>query len=425
MHYLLRHRDIPELDQLSVYRDHGGYEGLRRAVAHDSQWVRDEVSRAGLRGRGGAGFPTGRKWSFLDQSAPARYMVVNADEAEPGTFKDRELIEHNPHQVLEGTLIAAYALNAAEAFIFVRGELLSGYESLLRACGEAVHAGYLGPYIFGSSLSVTLRVFRSAGAYICGEETALLESLEGKRGQPRIKPPFPAQVGLYGAPTVVNNAETVANLPQIMVHGADWYRQYGTKDSPGLKIFSVSGRVARPGNYELPLATSLETLLYDLAGGPLPGHTFKAVIPGGSSVPLLVPDSFSVPLDYESLAQAGSMLGSGGVMVLDDTVCIVRAAARLLKFYRTESCGKCTPCREGTYWMAGILERIESGSGTYADLDRLPDIADNVSGNCLCPLGDASLPFMLSAMKHFRAEFIQHIEEHRCPMAAGLASSAW
>jgi len=215
----------------------------------------------------------------------------------------------------------------------------------------------------------------------------------------------------------------VANLPQIMVHGADWHRQYGTKDSPGLKIFSVSGRVLRPGNYELPLATSLETLLYDLAGGPLPGHTFKAVIPGGSSVPLLVPNSFSVPLDYESLAQAGSMLGSGGVMVLDDTVCIVRAAARLLKFYRTESCGKCTPCREGTYWMAGILERIERGSGTYADLDRLPDIADNVSGNCLCPLGDASLPFMLSAMKHFRAEFIQHVEEHRCPMAASLVSS--
>ncbi len=302
--------------------------------------------------------------------------------------------------------------------------MLSGYESLLRARDEAAQAGYLGTRIFGSSFSVTLRVFRSAGAYICGEETALLESLEGKRGHPRIKPPFPAQVGLYGAPTVVNNAETVANLPQIMVHGADWYRQYGTQDSPGLKIFSVSGRIARPGNYELPLATSLETLLYDLAGGPLPGHTVKAVIPGGSSVPLLVPDSFSVPLDYESLAKAGSMLGSGGVMVLDDTVCIVRAAARLLKFYRTESCGKCTPCREGTYWMAGILERIESGAGTYADLDRLPDIADNVSGNCLCPLGDASLPFMLSAMKHFRAEFIQHIEEHRCPMAASLASSA-
>ncbi|NMP23675.1 NADH-quinone oxidoreductase subunit NuoF [Sulfobacillus harzensis] len=423
MHYLLRHRDIPNLDQLSVYRDHGGYDGLRQAVSQDAERVLDEVSRSGLRGRGGAGFPTGRKWSFLDRSAPTRYLV-GADEAEPGTFKDRELIEHNPHQVIEGALIAAYALKAEDAFIFVRGELLNGYESLLRARDEAKQAGYIGPTIFGSSFSVNLRVFRSAGAYICGEETALLESLEGKRGHPRVKPPFPALVGLYGAPTVVNNAETVANLPQIMIHGADWYRQYGTPDSPGLKIFSVSGRIARPGNYELPLATPLDTLLQEFAGGPLPGHAFKAVIPGGSSVPLLVPDNFSVPLDYESLAKAGSMLGSGGVMVLDDTVCMVRAAARLLKFYRTESCGKCTPCREGTYWMTAILERIESGAGTYDDLDRLPDIADNVSGKCLCPLGDASLPFMLSAMKYFRSEFIQHIEEHGCPMAPVLPTSA-
>lgn len=416
MQFLLRHRDIANLEKLSVYCAHGGYEGLRRAVSRESQWVRDEVARSGLRGRGGAGFATGRKWSFLDQSVETRYMVVNADEAEPGTFKDRELIEHNPHQVIEGALIAAYALNAQEAYIFVRGELLTGYESLLRARDQAARAGYIGPHIFDSSFSVTLRVFRSAGAYICGEETALLESLEGKRGHPRIKPPFPAQVGLYGAPTVVNNAETVANLPQIMSRGANWYRQYGTPDSSGIKIFSVSGRVVRPGNYELPLGAPLSTLLYELAGGPLPGHTFKAVIPGGSSVPLLVPDSFSVPLAYESLIQAGSMLGSGGVMVLDDTVCMVWAAARLLKFYRAESCGKCTPCREGTYWMTAILEKIENGAGTPADLERLPDIADNVNGNCLCPLGDASLPFMLSAMKHFRSEFIQHIEEHRCPM---------
>ncbi|MDA8205852.1 MAG: NADH-quinone oxidoreductase subunit NuoF [Thermaerobacter sp.] len=424
MHYLLRHRDVPGMDSLRVYLNQQGYQGLRRALSMDPTAVLDEVSRSGLRGRGGAGFPTGRKWSFLDQSQPVRYLVVNADEAEPGTFKDRELIEHNPHQVIEGALIAAYALNAAEAFIFVRGELLQGYESLLRARNEARQAGYIGNHILGSAFSINLSVFRSAGAYICGEETALLESLEGKRGQPRIKPPFPAQVGLYGKPTVVNNAETMANLPVILVNGGDWYRSYGTSDSPGIKIFSVSGRIARPDNYEVPLATPLDTLLYEYAGGPLEGHSIKAVIPGGSSVPLLVPKNFGVSLDYESLVAAGSMLGSGGVMVLDDTVCIVRSAARLLKFYRTESCGKCTPCREGTYWMAAILERIEEGAGTMDDLARLPDIADNVSGKCLCPLGDASLPFMLSAMKHFRGEFIEHIQEHRCPLASTLAHSA-
>lgn len=424
MHYLLRHRDVPGINSLSVYAGHQGYDGLRRAVSMDRAAVLEEVSHSGLRGRGGAGFPTGRKWSFLDQSQPERYVVVNADEAEPGTFKDRELIEHNPHQVIEGALIAAYALNAAEAFIFVRGELLAGYESLLRARDEARQAGCIGSHILDSTFSINLGIFRSAGAYICGEETALLESLEGKRGHPRIKPPFPAQVGLYGKPTVVNNAETVANLPVILINGADWYRSHGTSASPGIKIFSVSGRIARPGNYELPLATPLDTLLTEYAGGPLDGHSIKAVIPGGSSVPLLVPEHFGVPLEYESLAAAGSMLGSGGVMVLDDTVCIVRAAARLLKFYRTESCGKCTPCREGTYWMTAILERIEAGAGTMDDLARLPDIADNVSGKCLCPLGDASLPFMLSAMQHFRDEFVQHIEEHQCPLLPTMAHLA-
>lgn len=415
MHYLLRNRDILGIESLEIYRQHQGYEGLHRAVSMNRETVIEEVQNSGLRGRGGAGFPTGKKWSFLDQNQPKRYIVVNADEAEPGTFKDRELVEHNPHQVIEGTLIAAYALNVTKAFIFVRGELLAGYEALLRARNEAQMASYIGSRVFGSDLSISLGIYRSAGAYICGEETALLESLEGHRGQPRIKPPFPAQVGLYSQPTVVNNAETVANLPQILIHGAKWYRHYGTSESPGLKIFSVSGRIKRPDNYELPLATPLNTLLYEYAGGPLPGRQIRAVIPGGSSVPLLVPASFSVPLDYESLAREGSMLGSGGVMVLDDGVCIVAAAARLLKFYRGESCGKCTPCREGTYWLAAILERIESGLGTLADLELLPDIADNVGGKCLCPLGDASLPFMLSAMKHFRSEFVAHIEEHRCP----------
>jgi NADH-quinone oxidoreductase subunit F len=416
MHYLLRNRDIQGIESLDVYRESQGYEGLRTAINMDRDKVIRTVQNSGLRGRGGAGFPTGRKWSFLDQSQSQRYIVVNADEAEPGTFKDRELIEHNPHQVIEGALIAAYALNATKAFIFVRGELLTGYESLLRAKNEAQGHGYVGSHLFGSDFSISLGIFRSAGAYICGEETALLESLEGRRGQPRIKPPFPAQVGLYGQPTVVNNAETVANLPPILINGSEWYRGYGTADSPGLKIFSVSGRIKRPDNYELPLATRLESLLYEFAGGPLEGHDFKAVIPGGSSVPLLIPASFHVALDYESMSREGTMLGSGGVIVLDDTVCIVGAAARLLKFYRGESCGKCTPCREGTFWMAAILDRIESGLGTMKDLELLPDIADNVGGKCLCPLGDASLPFMLSAMKYFRAEFIRHIEEHRCPL---------
>lgn len=340
MHYLLRHRDVPGIQALVTYVGHGGYEGLRRAVSMSQDAVLEEVAQSGLRGRGGAGFPTGRKWSFLNQSSSERYLVVNADEAEPGTFKDRELIENNPHQVIEGALIAAYALRATDAFIFVRGELLTGYESLLRARNEARDAGYIGSHIFHSDYSIHLSVFRSAGAYICGEETALLESLEGRRGHPRIKPPFPAQVGLYGQPTVVNNAETVANLPPIIMNGANWYRNFGTDKSPGIKIFSVSGLIARPGNYELPLGTPLDTLLHDYAGGPRYGRSIKAVIPGGSSVPLLVPENFNVPLDYESLLEAGSMLGSGGVMILDDATCIVRTAARLLKFYRTESCGK-------------------------------------------------------------------------------------
>lgn len=411
MHILLRHRDIPDLYRLPVCQAHQGYEGLRQAHQMAPATVRDVVTRSGLRGRGGAGFPTGRKWSFLDYQAPVRYFVVNIDEAEPGTFKDRELAEHNPHQIIEGALIGAYAIEAPAAFIFVRGELLTAYEVLVRARDEARSAGLIGPS------TAEVYIYRSAGAYICGEETALLESLEGKRGHPRIKPPFPAQSGLYNQPTVVNNAETVANLPPILSNGADWYRQWGTEASPGIKIFSLSGRVMRPGNYELPLSTPLRTLIEDYGGGVGPGRHVKAVIPGGSSVPLLPAEQLDVLLDYESLQEAGSMLGSGGVVVLDDQVCIVRAAARLMKFYRTESCGKCTPCREGTYWMADILDRIERGEGTSRDFDLLPDIADNVGGKCLCPLGDASLPFMISAMRHFREEFVAHIDRHRCPLA--------
>ncbi len=404
------------MDRIAQYVAHGGYQGLRLALRMTPGEVREIISSSGLRGRGGAGFPTGKKWGFLNYSVATRYFVINGDEAEPGTFKDRELIECNPHQVIEGALIGAYAIEATEVFIFIRGELLEGYESLVRARDQARAAGYVGTHVLGSPLSCRLPIFRSAGAYICGEETALLESLEGKRGQPRVKPPFPAQVGLYGKPTVVNNAETVANLPQILLRGPGWYRSFGTSTSPGLKIFSLSGRIRRPGNYELPLATSLRTLIDQYGGGPPPQTQIKAIIPGGSSVPLLTPDQLDVTLDYESLAEAGSALGSGGVVVLDDATCMVAAAARLLKFYRSESCGKCTPCREGTYWMAAILQRLEEGKGTYADLDLLPDVADNVSGKCLCPLGDASLPFMLSAMRHFRHEFVAHIELRRCPL---------
>ncbi|WP_082343631.1 NADH-quinone oxidoreductase subunit NuoF [Sulfobacillus thermosulfidooxidans] len=420
-YYLLRNREIPDIDQMPVYLANGGYQALRKALNEfKPEELVELVKKSGLRGRGGAGFPTGMKWGFLPNDGRKRYLVVNSDEAEPGTYKDREIIERNPHQLIEGIIISSYATKAREAYIYCRGEFLFGSEQLKRAVQEAYEQGFLGENILGSGFSLDLKVYRGAGAYICGEESALLESLEGKRGNPRLKPPFPAIAGLYGGPTVVNNVETITNIPAIVTYGAEWYTSMGTAKSPGLKIFSVSGRVNRPDNYEIPLATPLRTLIEDYAGGVLPGRKIKAVIPGGSSVPLLTPDKLDTPLDYESVLQAGSMLGSGGCIVLDDQVCIVGATARLVKFYREESCGKCTPCREGTYWMTDILERIEHGLGTPADLDTLLDVADNIGGKCFCPLGDASLGVLVSAMKYFRDEFEAHVFEHACPMGAKL-----
>ena len=419
-HYLLRHRDVAGIGTLKGYEADGGYSGLKKALSEfEPDALVDLVKASGLRGRGGAGFPTGLKWSFLAKDGRPRALVVNADEGEPGTFKDREIIEHNPHQLIEGMLIASYATRAPESFIYIRGEFLRGYEVLQQAIAEAMEGGYIGHKVLGTDFSHRMYLYRGAGAYICGEESALLESLEGRRGNPRLKPPFPAVAGVYGLPTVVNNVETIANLPPLILNGAEWHRQWGTEKSPGLKVMSVSGHVARPGNYEVPLDTTLRELI-EMAGGVTPGHQVKAVIPGGSSMPLLPASKLDTSIDYESLVQAGSMLGSGGCIVMDDTTCIVAAVARVVRFYRDESCGKCTPCREGTYWMTDVLDRLEGGLGELDDLDTLLDVADNINGKAFCPLGDASVGFMVSAIRHFRDEFVEHITGRTCPLGARL-----
>ncbi len=419
-HYLLRNRDVPGIERWDTYVADGGYTALAKAFAEfEPEQLVEMVKSSGLRGRGGAGFPTGLKWSFLPKDGRPRALVVNADEGEPGTFKDRELLERNPHQVIEGMLIAAYATRAPESFIYIRGEFLHGFEAVTRAIAEAEAHGYLGKNILDSGFDHRMYVYRGAGAYICGEESALLESLEGKRGNPRLKPPFPATHGVYGLPTVVNNVETLANLPPLVLNGVDWHRQWGTERSPGLKIMSVSGHVRRPGNYEVPLDITLAELI-DMAGGVRDGHQIKAVIPGGSSMPLLPPSKLDTPIDYESLVKAGSMLGSGGCIVMDDSTCIVAAAERVVRFYRDESCGKCTPCREGTYWMTDVLDRVDHGDGELNDLDTLLDVADNINGKAFCPLGDAAVGFMVSAVKYFRSEFEEHITGRTCPLGARL-----
>jgi NADH-quinone oxidoreductase subunit F len=417
-HYLLRHRDVPGIRALDVYEAHDGYQALRRALREfQPEALVDLCKASGLRGRGGAGFPTGVKWGFLPKDGRPRMLVVNADEGEPGTFKDRELMEHNPHQLIEGMLITAYAIQAPASYIYIRGEFLHAYEVVTRAIAEAAARGYLGDNILDSGFSHRMYVYRGAGAYICGEETALLESLEGKRGNPRLKPPFPAVSGLYGLPTVVNNVETLMNLPPITLYGAEWYRQWGTEKSPGIKVMSVSGHVERPGNYEVPLDATLNEVIA-LAGGVRRGHRVKAVIPGGSSMPLLPADKLDTPIDYESLVKAGSMLGSGGLMVMDETTCMVAAAERVVRFYRDESCGKCTPCREGTYWLTDVLERLEQGIGDPTDIDLLVDVSDNINGKAFCPLGDAAVGFLVSAVKYFRDEFLEHITGRTCPLGA-------
>ena len=393
-------------------RRDGAYEASKKAVTTMSpEDVVEAVKASGLRGRGGAGFPTGMKWSFVPKTTFPRYVVINHDEGEPGTFKDRELAERDPHGVIEGITVAAWANGATKAFIYCRGEFALGARRLDAALNEAYSAGFLGKGIYGSDFDFDIVLHRGAGAYICGEESALLDSLEGYRGQPRLRPPFPAVKGLYGQPTVVNNTETVMNLPAIVSNGPDWFRQWGTEKSPGTKVLSVSGHVRWPANYEVALGTSMADVL-ELAGGMRNG-ALKAIIPGGASAPLLT--SVEVDVDFESLQAAGTMLGSGAVVFMDETTCMVRNALVTTEFFEHESCGKCTPCREGTLWAVKVLERIESGEGRREDMNLLLDIADGIDGRSFCPLGDAASWALRSNVKLFRDEFEQHVSEGRCP----------
>ena len=372
------------------------------------------VKDSGLRGRGGAGFPTGTKWSFIPQDDDGRgakphYLVINADESEPGTCKDIPLMMTTPHFLVEGAIIAAYAIRAHHAFIYVRGEVVPVLRRLQAAVAEAYDAGYLGTDIHGSGFDLELIVHAGAGAYICGEETALLDSLEGRRGQPRLRPPFPAVAGLYACPTVVNNVESIASVPPILLNGVDWFRSMGTEKSPGFTLYSLSGHVTRPGQYEAPLGITLRELL-DYAGGVRAGHSLKFWTPGGSSTPLLTDEHLDVPLDYEGMAGVGSMLGTKALQIFDETTCVVRAVRRWTQFYAHESCGKCTPCREGTYWLAQIYERLETGRGTDEDIDKLLDISDTIFGKSFCALGDGAASPIISSIKFFRDEYVAHLD---------------
>ncbi len=405
-HVLLRHRDVPSIRDIAVYIAHGGYEAWRKALTTMRPGeVTDVVKAAGLRGRGGAGFPAGVKWSFIPKDVKPVYLVVNADESEPGTFKDRELIEGNPHQLIEGIALCAYAVGAQTAYVYGRGEFKRPFAGLQQAIDQAYAQGFLGQNILGSGFSLDVYTHLGAGAYICGEETALLESLEGKPGQPRNRPPFPAVVGLYGKPTVINNVETLANVPPIVLNGAAWYRQFGTEKSPGTKIFCLSGHVVKPGNYELPLGAPLRYLIEECGGGVPGGRAIKGILPAGASAPILPGDNLDISLDYESVQAAGSMLGSASFIVMDETVDMVWAASKMVHFFKHESCGKCTPCREGTYWMEDVYWRLRRGDGRPGDEGLLLDIADQMDGNCFCLLGEFSLCPVRSSIQHFRGEY--------------------
>ncbi len=392
----------------------GGYQALPKALRMEPADVVALVKDAGLRGRGGAGFPTGMKWGFIPQDNPKpKYLVVNADESEPGTCKDIPLMMATPHTLVEGVIIASYAIRASQAFIYVRGEVLHVIRRLQHAVAEAYEAGYLGKDILGSGYDLDLVVHAGAGAYICGEETALLDSLEGRRGQPRLRPPFPAVAGLYASPTVINNVESIASVPAIVRGGADWFREMGSEKSPGFTLYSLSGHVERPGQYEAPLGVTLRELL-DLAGGVREGHTLKFWTPGGSSTPILTAEHLDVPLDYEGMASVGSMLGTKALQIFDETTSVVRTTLRWVEFYKHESCGKCTPCREGNWWLVQILGRLEAGEGRESDLDTLLDLCDNIAGRSFCALADGTSACVTSAVSHFRSEF-----------EAGLSIPAW
>ncbi|WP_019926331.1 NADH-quinone oxidoreductase subunit NuoF [Nocardia sp. BMG111209] len=412
---LSRHWAEPESWTLASYRRHDGYRGLTKALRMGPDEVIGLVKDAGLRGRGGAGFPTGMKWGFIPQGDDKpHYLVVNADESEPGTCKDMPLMLATPHTLIEGVIIAAYAIRAAHAFIYVRGEVIPVLRRLQAAVKEAYTAGFLGRDILGSGFDLELIVHAGAGAYICGEETALLDSLEGRRGQPRLRPPFPAVAGLYACPTVVNNVESIASVPSILAEGVEWFRSFGTEKSPGFTLYSLSGHVTRPGQYEAPLGITLRELLTH-AGGVRAGHTLKFWTPGGSSTPIFTAEHLDVPLDYENVAANGSMLGTKALQIFDNTTCVVRAVLRWTEFYAHESCGKCTPCREGTYWLVQLLERLEAGAGTEADLGTLTDIADNINGKSFCALGDGAASPIFSSLKYFRGEYLEHVRLGHCP----------
>jgi NADH-quinone oxidoreductase subunit F len=415
---LLRHRGIPDYQRLDVYERHGGYQATRKALGeHQPADLVEMVKASGLRGRGGAGFPTGLKWSFLPkQTEKPVYLCVNADESEPGTFKDREIIEYDPHQLLEGIIITAYAIGCHLAFIYIRGEFALGAKVLEGAIEEAYAKGYLGKNVLGRGFDLDVVVHRGAGAYICGEETGLIESLEGKRAYPRVKPPFPATYGVFGSPTIVNNVETLACVPHIVSRGVEWFRSMGPEKGPGPKLYCVSGHVWRPGVYELPMGTPLREIIYTHCGGVPGGRKLKAVIPGGSSVPIFTADEIDVPMDFDSVARAGSLLGSAGIIVMDDSTCMVRTLEVIERFYHHESCGQCTPCREGTGWLHKVLRHLEEGTGREEDLQLLLDVSDNMMGNTVCVLADAAAMPTKSFVTKFRDEFVEHVRLGRCPL---------
>ncbi len=419
---LSRYWDDPQSWTLDTYQRHDGYKALDKALRMAPDDVITTIKDSGLRGRGGAGFPTGMKWGFIPQGdGKPHYLVVNADESEPGTCKDIPLMLATPHALVEGSIIAAYAIRASHAFIYVRGEVVPVLRRLQAAVAEAYAAGYLGNDILGTGYDLELVVHAGAGAYICGEETALLDSLEGRRGQPRLRPPFPAVAGLYACPTVVNNVESIASVAPIILNGVEWFRSIGSEKSPGFTLYSLSGHVTRPGQYEAPLGITLRELL-EYAGGVRAGHQLKFWTPGGSSTPMFTDGHLDVPLDYEGVGAAGSMLGTKALQIFDETTCVVRVVLRWTEFYAHESCGKCTPCREGTYWLVQILERLEKGAGSEADLEKLLDISDTILGKSFCALGDGAASPIMSSLKYFRDEYVAHFEQDGCPFDPQLST---
>ncbi len=418
VHAMSYRYDVEGVADIDVYEAHDGYEGVRIALGLQPAEIIERVKEAGLRGRGGAGFPTGMKWSFVAQdTGKPIYVVCNADEGEPGTFKDRPLMERDPHQLVEGMIVAGLALNAEQGYIYLRGEFAAAGRALTKAIRQAYERGYLGADVMGSGKRYDLLLHRGAGAYICGEETALLDSLEGRRGQPRLRPPFPAAKGLYSCPTTVNNVESIAAVPFILRNGVDWWRQWGTEKSPGPKLLGISGEVNAPGNYEVAMGTPVREFV-ELAGGMVDDRELKFWFPGGSSTPLLPGSAADVEYTFEAIMEAGSLLGTGALMFYSDQTCVVDTVLRFTEFYEHESCGKCTPCREGSYWLSQILRRIEVGSGSESDLDLLLDLCDNIFGRVFCALGDGMTSPITSSLKYFRDEYERHIREGRCPFGA-------